>query len=184
MNKYQVTDFCHHFVAQHVKPGDVVVDATVGNGHDTLFLCELVGPSGKVYGFDIQEEALTNTATRLKAHHCQAQLIHDGHECMADYIQEAPSAIVFNLGYLPKGNHLIATQADTTLAALRTGLSLLQPGGIISLCIYSGGETGFNEREAVLAFLKNLDSRQYLVIVSDYYNRPNNPPLPALIIKL
>lgn len=76
-----------------------------------------------------------------------------------------------------------ATHADTSIAALSKSLDLLQKGGLISLCIYSGGDSGFEERNAVLAWLKELNPHKYLVIRSDYYNRPNNPPIPVLIIR-
>ena len=93
------------------------------------------------------------------------------------------SCITFNLGYLPGGDHSKATRADTSIEALSSGLSLLKKGGLISLCIYSGGDSGFDERDAVLDWLKQLDPHKYLVIRSDYYNRPNNPPIPVLIIR-
>ena len=94
------------------------------------------------------------------------------------------SCIVFNLGYLPGGDHSLSTKAETSIQALEQGLSLLQKNGLISLCIYSGGDSGFQERDQVLAWLSALDPRKYLVIRSDYFNRPNNPPIPVLIIKL
>lgn len=97
---------------------------------------------------------------------------------------ESVSCIVFNLGYLPGGDHSLSTKADTSIRALEQGLSLLQKNGLISLCIYSGGDSGFQERDQVLAWLSGLDSQKYLVIRSDYFNRPNNPPIPVLIIKL
>lgn len=94
------------------------------------------------------------------------------------------SCIVFNLGYLPGGDHKKATKGESSIQALTQSLTLLKKGGMISLCIYSGGDSGFQEREQVLSWLKDLDSKKYLVIRSDYYNRPNNPPIPVLIIRL
>lgn len=93
------------------------------------------------------------------------------------------SCIVFNFGYLPGGDHALATKAETSIQALSVALSLLKKGGMISLCIYSGGDSGFEERDQILAWLKELDPHKYLVIKSDYYNRPNNPPIPVLVIK-
>lgn len=108
----------------------------------------------------------------------------DGHEHMAQYAEAGTvDCIVFNLGYLPGGDHAIATKADTTIAALEQGLELLKPLGIISLAIYHGGDTGFAERDAVLQWLKQLDHKQYTVLVTDFYNRPNYPPLAVQIIK-
>jgi len=94
------------------------------------------------------------------------------------------SCIVFNFGYLPGGGHSLATIKGTSVLAIHEGLQLLRKGGMMSLCIYSGGDSGFEEKEAILTELKKLDSKKYLVIVSEYYNRPNNPPIPVLVIKL
>ena len=92
--------------------------------------------------------------------------------------------ITFNLGYLPGGDHTKSTKADSSISAIESGLSLLMPEGLMTVCIYSGGDTGFDERDAVLSYLKNLNPKNYLVIKSDYFNRPNNPPIPVLIIRL
>lgn len=96
---------------------------------------------------------------------------------------ETVSCIVFNFGYLPGGDHQLATRPASSIAALKASLSLLKKGGILMLCIYSGGDTGFEERDALLAWLKQLDSRKYLVIRTEYYNRPNNPPMPVLVVR-
>lgn len=185
-HKYQITNWCHHFIRQHVKEGDICIDATAGNGNDTLLLCTLCGPSGKVYAFDIQEKALVHTKERLDQAGLSAALILDGHQHMEQYIQEAGliSCIVFNFGYLPGGDHQLSTKGKTSISAIEASLRLLKKGGLLSLCIYSGGDSGFEEKDQILDYLKNLDPRQYLVIVSEYYNRPNHPPIPALVIKL
>lgn len=78
----------------------------------------------------------------------------------------------------------MATKGETSIAAMEAGLALLKAGGIMSLCIYSGGDSGFEEKDAVLAWLRTLDSKRFLVIVSEYYNRPNHPPIPAFVVKL
>ena len=102
---------------------------------------------------------------------------------MAEYATpDSVSCIVFNFGYLPGGDHSLATRGETSIQALTQALTLLKKGGMISLCIYSGGDSGFEERDQILDWLKNLDPHQYLVIKSEYYNRPNNPPIPVLII--
>lgn len=186
MKSYQITEFVHHFLETHIKPGNICIDATMGNGNDTLKLCELVGEQGKVYAFDIQKQALENTSKLLEKHKVIhiASLILDSHTHMHNYIEENQvDCIVFNFGYLPSGDHSLATKADTSIEAITQGLSLLRKGGLMSLCIYSGGDSGFEERDALLEFLKNLDSKKYLVILSSYYNRPNNPPIPVMVIK-
>ena len=116
--------------------------------------------------------------------HGRAELICAGHEQMREYVKEPAAAAVFNLGYLPGGDHTLATRAETTLEAAGQALELLRPGGILSLCIYSGGDTGYEERDALLSWLKELDTRRWLVIVNSFYNRKNDPPLPVFVIRL
>lgn len=157
-----------------------------GNGNDTEFLCSMTGKGGRVYAFDIQEEALNHTRHRLERAGYQecAILIRDGHERMKEYVTEPVTAIVFNFGYLPGGDHQIATKPDTSLLAVKSGLELLKMGGVMSLCIYSGGDTGYEERDRLLSYVRELDSRKWLVIVNHYYNRKNDPPIPVFIIRL
>ena len=187
MKKYQITEWCHHFMENHVEEGDFCIDATAGNGNDTLFLCQLVGETGKVLAFDIQKKAVEHTKQRLSDAKMaeRAEVLLESHTNMYKYAKrESVSCIVFNFGYLPGGDHQLSTQADTSIEAICQGLELLKVGGMMSLCIYSGGDSGFQERDAILSFLKSLDTKRYLVILSSYYNRPNNPPIPVMILKL
>lgn len=187
MKNYQITEWCHHFIREHVKAGDLCIDATAGNGNDTLLLCELVGEQGKVIAFDIQEEAVENTKKRLEERGIskRAEVLLESHTNMSRYAEaDSVSCIVFNFGYLPGGDHSLATKKDTSIVAIHEGLRLLKKGGMMSLCIYSGGDSGFEERDAILEELKQLDPKRYLVILSEYYNRPNNPPIPVMIVKL
>jgi len=185
-NRFQITEFCHHFVKDYIKEGDLCIDATAGNGNDTEFLCEMVGGSGRVYAFDIQEMALENTRQRLEEKELlqRAELILDGHEKMTQYVNEEVTAIIFNFGYLPGGDHSIATKSSTSLPAIEQALTLLKVGGIMNLCIYSGKDTGYEEKEAILSYLKELDAKRWLVIISSYFNRKNDPPLPVFVIRL
>ena len=187
MKNYQITEWCHHFICEHVKPGDICIDATAGNGNDTQLLCELVGEQGKVFAFDIQEQAVQYTKERLEQSNLshRAEVLLDSHVNMRNYVAEdSASCIVFNFGYLPGGDHSLATRKETSIQAIYEGLKLIKKGGMMSLCIYSGGDSGFEERDAILEELKNIDSKRYLVIMSSYYNRPNNPPIPVLIMKV
>lgn len=187
MKNYQITEWCHHFIRKHVQEGDCCIDATAGNGNDTLLLCELVGESGKVFAFDIQEEAVNHTKERLEKAGLinRAEVLLESHVNMGNYVAEnSVNCIVFNFGYLPGGDHNLATKGETSIQAIHKGLDLLKKGGMMSLCIYSGGDSGFEERDTILEELKKLDTKRYLVILSAYYNRPNNPPIPVLIIKL
>lgn len=182
---YQVTSLMHRMAENYIEEGDLCIDATMGGGQDTEFLCRCVGVKGRVIAFDIQQEALDRTAERLfRKGYVNAHLVRRSHTEMTDYAEtESVDLIMFNLGYLPGGDHSVCTRAETTLPALEAALTLLKPGGAVSLIIYSGGDTGIEERDAVLGWLKSLDSRRYLVLVTEYYNRPNHPPLPVLIIK-
>lgn len=183
---YQITSWCRHLIREHVHSGSFCIDATMGNGNDTSLLCELAGRQGRVIAFDIQPQAIEHTRKRLEEQSvdCPYELILDSHSNMSNYAaSNTADCIVFNLGYLPGGDHSIATHAETTIQALEQGLSLLRKNGLMSVCIYSGGDSGFDERDAVLRWLKTLDSKKFLVLVTQYYNRPNNPPIPVAIIK-
>lgn len=187
MENIQITAWCAHFIRQQVHLGDTCIDATMGNGNDTLLLSTLCGQSGRVLAFDIQECALNKTKKLLADAGAPSnyQLILASHEHMENYVLPGTvSCIVFNFGYLPGGDHKKATSAQTSLPALCQSLKLLKKGGILSLCIYSGGDTGFSERDSILSWLKSLSPKEYLVIKSEYFNRPNHPPIPILVIKL
>ena len=174
MKNLQITAYMQHFIRQQVMPGDICIDATMGNGNDTALLSQLAGKRGRILAFDIQKQAPENY-----------QLLLESHENMDVYAgAETVSCITFNLGYLPGGDHSVATRADSSVSAVESGLKLLKKGGLMTLCIYSGGDTGYQERDEMLAFIRQLDPHKYLVILSEYANRPNDPPIPVLIIKL
>ncbi len=175
----------HEIIRRVVGPGDTAVDATMGNGNDTLLLAELVGEKGMVYAFDIQEAALNSTRKKLKVagRDGNVKLILDGHQNIDSYVPQGIKAVMFNLGYLPKGDHSIGTKAATTIEALNKSMELLMTGGIIMLVIYYGGDSGFEERDAVLEYLKTIDCRKYTVLVSDFVNQINCPPIAVCIEK-
>lgn len=187
MKNYQITSWVHHFLEDHVQPGDVCIDATMGNGNDTALLSKLSGEKGRVVAFDIQQMALDNTREKLLKEACPLnwELVLNSHETMGSYVAEnTVSCITFNLGYLPGGDHTKATRGESSIRAIEVGLGLLKKKGLMTVCIYSGGDSGFEEKEKVLSYIKRLDSKKYLVIISEYANRPNNPPIPVLIVKL
>ena len=173
----------HEIIKKVVKPEDTVVDATMGNGNDTLLLARLVGDKGKVYSFDVQDCALKNTRNKLEEEGVAdcVELIKDGHQNIDIYVPKGIRAVMFNLGYLPKGDHNIGTKANTTIEALKKSMELLMVGGIIMLVIYYGGDSGFDEKEAVLEYLKTIDCRKYTVLVSDFVNQINCPPIAVCI---
>lgn len=186
MNQSQITFWCQEIIRSQAKREGNYIDATMGNGNDTLFLCELAGKTGHVLAFDIQEEALKATGDLLKSHGYEkrATLVKAGHEHMDEYAdEEYADAICFNFGYLPGGDHQIATKLSTSITAIEKGLRILKSGGMMSLCVYSGGDTGFEEKEGILEYLRELPAKQYTVIVNEYYNRGNHPPIPVFIFK-
>lgn len=186
MRQSQVTGWCHDIIKSQTPKDGFYIDATMGNGYDTLMLCRLADKSGRVLAFDIQEKALSLTDKLLSEHgvRSRAKLILDGHEHMNRYAKaESADAICFNFGYLPGGDHRIATSPTTSVEAVRQGLDILKHGGMMSLCIYSGGDTGFKEKESILGFLKELPAGKYTVIVNEYYNRQNCPPMPVFLFK-
>ncbi|HIS57668.1 MAG: class I SAM-dependent methyltransferase [Lachnospiraceae bacterium] len=186
MRRFQISEWCRRFAEEVVRPGDLCMDATAGTGQDTVFLARLVGERGMVLAYDIQEEALKQTRERLKREglETRVRLIRKSHAAMEEDAGEGEaSCIMFNFGYLPGGDHTISTKPETSVMAVDAGLRILKPGGLMCLCIYSGKDTGYEEKRALLTHLKTLDQRQYLVIVSEYYNRKNDPPIPVLIYK-
>ena len=176
----------HDVLKDVVKKGDIVVDATCGKGNDTVFLAKLVQDTGKVYAFDIQKKAIDITRQVLKDNDVLqwVNLIHDGHENMDLYVKEDVSAVIFNLGYLPTGNHNIATTPATTIMALKKALDILKTNGLVVMVVYSGGDSGFAEKESVLEFVGSLNAKQYNVMKIDFVNQINNPPVLVCIEKI
>lgn len=175
----------HELAEKAVKEGDAVVDATMGNGFDTLFLAGLVGEKGKVYAFDIQKDALEITRDRLEKAGCleQCTLILDGHENFDRYIKEPVKLFIYNLGYLPKGDHTIGTKYETTRQSVLKALDLISDDGLILIVIYYGGDSGFEERDSLLSFLNTLDCKKYVVMKTDFINLINCPPILIAIEK-
>lgn len=174
----RITELARKEAAEIVQIGDTAVDATAGNGRDTLFLARLVGSCGRVYTFDIQQEALQRTAALLKQSdlHRRATLIHDGHESMAFHVCEPVAAVMFNLGYLPGGDRTIVSRPETTLQGLESALQLLKPGGVVTLVLYPGHEPGVKEKKALLDYCRGLDSAAFGVIYTRLLNRGGSPP--------
>lgn len=179
--------FSQAIMKEAIQPGDHVIDATAGNGNDTVTLAQAVGETGKVYGFDIQEEAITATNEKLLLTGLlpQTELILDGHQNIDQYVPEDPviSAVTFNLGYLPSGDKSIITQPETTVPAINQSLTRLRKGGLISIMIYSGHEGGQVEKEAVDDFVQNLPQDEVHVLEYKFVNQKNNPPYLYIIEK-
>ena len=175
----KVVSLIKSIVSEVVSEGDTVIDATVGNGYDTQFLAELVGDKGRVYGFDIQKEAVQLTSKRLKTSGLEkrVRLVCDGHERMDRYINVMVKAVIFNLGYLPGGCHEIATATETTLTAVKKSLEMLLPGGMTVIAVYCGHIEGQREEKALRKFVSGLDAHLYMAVSVRAENQKNNPPV-------
>ena len=171
----------HAFLAEVVTKEDTVVDATMGNGHDTLFLAQL---AKQVYAFDIQEQALEKTRQRLaEAGLDNVHLILAGHETLDQYTDHFEAAI-FNLGYLPSADKSVITRPDTTLEALEKVCRGLEKGGRAAIMIYYGHEGGEVEKDVVLDFVSQLPQQDFTVALYKTINQINNPPFLVMIEKL
>lgn len=170
----------HDFWRAHLPVGGFALDATAGNGHDTLLLCRLVGPQGRVVALDIQAQAVENTNLRLRRAGMDAvgRAVRDSHVHLARYAAPGEAdAVVFNLGYLPGADHSVFTVPATTLAALDAACTLLRPGGILTVCAYAGGRQGTGERDAVLAWAAALPAAVWRVAEERFETRRGLPPV-------
>ncbi len=152
-------------------PGARAVDATMGNGKDTLWLCGLVGETGRVYAFDVQAEAVARTRELLEREGVadRAALFCRGHEHMAEVVDGPVDAVMFNLGWLPGAEHGVTTRVETTLQAADAALTLLKPE--------PGHDEGTRELNVLTAWAASLDSRRYDALMKHYMNQPNDPPV-------
>lgn len=180
------TKISHDLIKLKTKENMIALDATVGNGKDTLLLAKKVGASGIVYGFDIQKLAIDNTLGLLKDNNLndRVKLINDSHENILKYIDEKLDLAIFNLGYLPKGNHSITTKPKSTLKAIESVLSSLNINGILIVVSYHGHLGGKKERNEVENYLNKLNQKEFTVLKMDFLNQINNPPILFCIEKI
>ncbi|MFG6119502.1 tRNA (mnm(5)s(2)U34)-methyltransferase [Thalassobacillus sp. B23F22_16] len=183
-----VLAFAHQVMKAAIKEGDTAVDATCGNGHDTQFLSNLVGETGHVYGFDIQNTAITSTEAKLTAQQSnRVTLIQDSHEEVRRYIKQEHTRLlkgaIFNLGYLPGSDKTVVTTPASTLTALEHLLELLQPGGVVVLVVYHGHAGGDEEKDQLLGYVQTLNQRSFHVLQYAFINQKNTPPFVIAIEK-
>lgn len=177
----------HDWISRLVLPGDSVVDATAGNGHDTVFLARLTGPSGQVHAFDIQEKAILSTRERLMQEGLLTPAVHlhlASHDRLAELVPGPVRAAVFNLGYLPGGNKNTVTRTDSTLAALEQAAALIAPNGILSVMCYPGHEGGGAEAEAAETFLSLLPHHSWRTGKYQLLNTSSPAPFQVCAFRL
>lgn len=185
----------------YLREGDTAIDATCGNGHDTLALAQAVGRNGRILAIDLQEEAILASKGLLSAHqidnvdfvqgsfvhleeHWRAWMENMERGMTAETVDTAetpetpsnPRAIIFNLGYLPGGDKKVTTRTEDTLLAVQQALSIIAPGGIVTLVLYPGHEEGAREREALLEFAKELPASRFHAAYVGFPNQKKNPP--------
>ncbi len=176
MSRVSLTQHVHHTLLPHFRPGCIAIDATAGNGFDTLFLALHIGEHGSVFAFDIQQQAIENTRKRLSEAGLidRVALICNGHESMAEHIPQLlhgfVDIIVFNLGYLPKADKSVITQESTTLQALKISLKLLSKEGYISILAYPGHPGGREETESVKTWARSLSKTSFNVFIHEPVN--------------
>lgn len=185
MFESRITDTVQEIIKDYINEGDVVIDATIGNGFDTCFLAEKVGDSGHVYGFDIQNIAIKLTKDKLdeKKLRNRVTLIEDSHQHVKRYVENSIKVAMFNLGYLPKGDKKVITRPESTIKAIEEILDLLISGGIISVVAYYGHEGGLVEKNQVSNFFGELSNKEVDVLSIAYENRKMNAPVIYLIRK-
>ena len=186
----KTTVWAMEIVGRYVKPGDTVIDGTMGNGHDTLALAKLVGPEGTVIAFDIQPMALENTKALLEAEgmkdHPGIRLILDSNANVKNYVEPGEAgiaAILFNLGYLPGGDKTVTTTKEETLRAVSDAVELVKPGGLVATVLYSGHEQGEEEKQALLDWAKELPAKAFHVAYISMWNQKKCPPEILLITR-
>lgn len=178
------TELLHLLLKIEIAAGDFAIDATAGNGHDTAFLAHIVGETGKVLAIDVQAQAIESTSARLESEGLRERVkLHHG--CHADLANlanlaggKSPSAIIFNLGYLPGGDHGITTHRENTLKALAAASEILVPGGILAVICYPGHDGGAEEAAAVEAFIATLATHR----TARYGMLATEKPAPFLLL--
>ncbi len=189
----RVVSWGHELLGEKIKKGQLVVDLTAGNGHDTLMLYRQVGETGQVLAFDIQLEALQNTQLRLQKEGASVRirvatkqpllaqpgvdLVHAGHQQLDLFLPGAPQAVIANLGYLPGSDQTVVTRPESTLAGLGQASKSLSAGGRIAVVVYPGHPGGKAEGEMVDGFFSSLEDDTFQVLRINVANRPQAPYL-------
>jgi SAM-dependent methyltransferase len=180
----RINEYHHSLLRQLLRIGDTVVDCTVGNGNDTVFLAEAVGHEGRVIGFDIQAQALCRTRKRLVGAGIEEgrfTLVEGSHSDLGCHVPAGIGGAVYNLGYLPGGDRSVVTGRGTTLHSIAGALELLRPEGFVSATLYYGHEGGREEADGVLEYVRALDHDRFKVAHISYPNLPNDPPSIVMV---
>jgi predicted methyltransferase len=182
----KITELAHQMADLVLEKGDRAIDATAGNGNDTVFLAQKVGPSGHVYAFDIQEAALAKVREKLQGKGLteQVTLLNRSHDKISGLVAGPVSIVMYNLGYLPGGSREVTTEAVSVLNSLRQALAMLKPGGLVTIVLYPGHVQGRREKELILPYCKGLQASDFSVLHLELINQASFPPELLVIQKL
>ncbi|WP_035446147.1 tRNA (mnm(5)s(2)U34)-methyltransferase [Atopobacter phocae] len=177
----------HLILKQMISRGDTVIDATLGNGQDALYLSQLVGETGTLIGFDIQSEAINHSKERLKDFKGNFHPYLKSHSLLKETIDQEHlsdiQAIVYNLGYLPGGDKSITTHFETVLDSINQGLGIIASKGVISIMLYPGHAAGQLEKEKILAWTSRLNQKEIDVYHYHATNQKKSPPELLILFK-
>lgn len=181
-----ISDLSHIFIQNLTDGCGIYVDATAGNGYDTLFIAKMLKEDGFIYSFDISEKAVFNTQKLLCDNDIKSEnikIINDSHENIDKYIADKKiTAAIFNLGYLPNSDKNTATVAKSTICALEKILNMLADKGVVTICSYIGHDNR-EEDSAVSSYLLSLDKKAYEISRTEMINRVGAPVLYLIIKK-
>lgn len=182
-------ELSHFLLKQCLKPGGIAVDGTVGNGNDLLYLTQLAGEKGQVFGFEIQGAGLIQALNRLHEHKVNPMptLFFGGHEQLGEKLPQSLqgkiNAFIFNLGYLPGSNKKIITRAPTTLRAFSQALDWLAPEGILVAVVYRGHSGGVEESDLLLDWASQIHPTEAETHLFKRLNLRESTPYVLLIRK-
>lgn len=177
------TRVAQQMVGECLCDGDVAIDATAGNGHDTQFLAGCVGATGRVLAFDVQEAAMRSTRERLREAGLDERVEFHlaSHARMAEFAEAGSvAAVMFNLGYLPGEDHALATEAAETMRALDAAGVVLKSGAVLSVVCYPGHPQGAEEAASVERWMNGRAADAWRV--AKYSMVGTKAPAPFLMI--
>lgn len=184
----RLTKLAHEIVAAVLPPGGTAIDATAGNGHDTLFLAQRVGPAGRVFAFDIQKDAIATCEERMRrAGLSNVTFLKECHSQMARTLDAdlggKVNAVMFNLGYLPGGDKTLITDESKTVSAISDALELLAEEGVVTVLAYRGHPGGREEADAVAGLLASFDQSCFEISLRKVSGAPETSPELSIIRK-
>lgn len=163
MPDIDLTERCHRILSKHIHKGDVAVDCTAGNGRDTMFLADAVGPEGKVLSFDVQKQAIRNTEALIGGKRPWVELYLASNAHMWKYVNFVPSVVMYDLGYLENGSRTVMTQSEDTLASVTSAVRIVGKGGAVSIITRPDHDEGAREECLLLDLLKSLPEEEFEV---------------------